>query len=181
MANRPSERSVQVTIALIGAIGVIAAALIGNWDKVFRGRGDPAAVASGPAPASGTATDVAAVNRMSAAQGNAYNAAADALEGVSRQIQAASVASIAGRWHDSDGYTYLVEQEGSNFHYGITQQGLPIGTGQGRIEGKILNYRYSGKTGAGSCQGELAPGENAITGRCTDADTGSSWSFQVNR
>jgi hypothetical protein len=178
MADQPREISPQIIVALIGVTGVITAALLGNWDKLFPRPSAPAVAVSQPVAAGGAATGVAAASTTQP-QAEASDTAAPA--DVAPQAGDASVPSIAGRWSSSDGYTYKIEQTGSNFHYAITKQGVPSGTGQGRIDGRTLAYTYSGSGGAGRCQGELASGDRTISGRCTDGEDGSSWPFQVDR
>ena len=49
-AKRDSSISVQIIVAVIGLVGVIATAVIGNWDKIFppQGKTEPAVVKERP-------------------------------------------------------------------------------------------------------------------------------------
>jgi hypothetical protein len=181
MAKQRRELSPQIIVAVIGLTGVISAALIGNWDKLFSHKAQPTPVPSAPAASSDAKTEAVVVNRMGAATEHAYGAAADALEDVGRQIDAASGPTLVGAWHDSEGYRYLFDQQGRQFQYRMMQGGNQLSTGRGRIEGRTLRYAYSGEGGNGSCQGELAAGDAMISGRCSDAETGKSWHFQLDR
>jgi hypothetical protein len=181
MAKQRREVNSQIVVAVIGLTGVISAALISNWDKLFSHKSQPAPVPTAPAAAGDAKTEAAVVNRMGAATEHANGAAADALEDVGRQIDAASGPKLAGAWHDSDGYRYLFDQQGRQFQYKMMQGGNQLSTGRGRIEGRTLRYAYSGDGGNGSCQGELAAGDAMISGRCSDAETGKSWPFQIHR
>ena len=95
MARGADGGRTQIIIATIGFAGVIAAALIANWDKIFPKTAPPEAAvaanqaepAAGPAPG---AVPVDSVERMSAAQAKAMNANADAMEDIARKIEAAN-------------------------------------------------------------------------------------------
>lgn len=176
MARQSREGSVQIIVAVIGVAGVMAAALFGNWDKIFSerragGSGNGTVSSAGPA---GEA-------RQSIPAGSAESepSSPGAGDGVSRE--GAATPSIAGSWYDGEGFTYQFQQQGGTFHYAMVQHGARIGTGRGRIEGTKLTYTYSGGGDEGSCQAELATGSRVISGRCTDVDTGASWSFQIHR
>jgi len=173
--------AVQVIVALIGLSGVIAAALISNWDKLFPHPTSPAPAASQSRLPTSPVSDEAAVRRLGAANEKAYDSAAEVIEGIGAQIEAASDPSIAGSWHDTEGYTYLIQQDGRQFQYRMLKGNLEVGAGGGRLNGRSLDYSYSGGTGIGRCRAELAQGDRIISGACTDAETGARWAFQVNR
>jgi hypothetical protein len=93
MARGTDGGRTQIIIAAIGLIGVIAAALIANWDKISR-RDPPAAapVVAGQAPPAAVpgAVPVDAAERQAQAQAAVMNANADALQGIADKIGAAS-------------------------------------------------------------------------------------------
>ena len=181
MAKQAGGGNSQIIIALIGVAGVISAALISNWDKLFSHRAQSAPAVSTPVASTDPNADAAAANQLNAATGHAYGAAANALDEVGRKIDAASGPNVAGAWHDSDGYRYLFDQQGRQFQYRVMQGANQLSTGRGRIEGRTLRYAYSGDGGNGSCEGDLAAGDAMISGRCNDAETGKSWPFQIDR
>src|SRR5687767_7052010 len=93
MARGTDSGRTQIIIAAIGLTGVIAAAMIANWDKIFPGDPPPAApVVAGqaqPAAVPG-AVPVDAAERHARAQAAAMNANADAMEDIAAKIGAAS-------------------------------------------------------------------------------------------
>lgn len=93
MARGNDGGRTQIIIAAIGLIGVIAAAFIANWDKIFPRDAAPAApVAAGqvqPAAVPG-AVPVEEAERQAKAQAAVMNANADAMEDIAARIGAAS-------------------------------------------------------------------------------------------
>ena len=176
MARQSGQGSVQIIVALIGVAGVMAAALFGNWDKIFQERKAGAAESNRAGPA----TDARPVGSVNSGNSDTSQNDSPATENKVAP-EGAAIPSIAGPWYDSDGFTYLFQQQGGAFHYAMMQHGNQTGTGRGRIEGRKLVYGYSGGGDEGSCQAEIAAENRVISGRCTDVDTGASWSFQIHR
>ena len=160
MADRDSGSggSTQIIVATIGVVGVIAAALFGNWDKIFRPPPSPSAPAVVDAPAGPVPQPVKAADPV------AYTAA---------------VADVSGSWHDDDGYSYVIDQNGERFSYNQFKDGAAVGTGMGQIDGRRLAYSFSSGADRGACRAELEPGNASIAGIC--AIGSNSWPFRVVR
>ncbi|MDR0779268.1 MAG: hypothetical protein LBF16_01030 [Pseudomonadales bacterium] len=86
---------------------------------------------------------------------------------------------LTGTWHDDEGYTYLIQQNGTQFQYRMMQGGNEQGSGSGNIDAQGLHYSYD--AGAGSCDAILSNDNTTITGTCKDAATGESWPFQLQK
>ena len=160
MADRESGSggTTQIIVATIGVVGVIGAALFANWDKIFRPQ------PSTPASAVVASPTDAVPQPVKAADPAAYTAA---------------VADVAGAWHDDDGYSYVIAQDGERFSYNQFKDGAAVGTGAGQIDGRRLTYSFSSGADRGSCRGELEPGDASIAGICTMG--ANSWPFRVLR
>lgn len=195
--------STQVTVALIGVVGVLGAALVGNWDK-FAGHAAAAITATprmaeaGPATApvpalspssspSATASagpvavaaTTASVEAMGVAQARAFDAGRAALDQVASKIEAASAPELTGLWRDTDGYAYRVAQQGDRFAYIQYQNNVAVGAGGGTLAGHTLDYRFSGPAGSGLCRAMVAPAGDSIAGQCSAG--GTPWNFEVTR
>lgn len=161
MADRESGSggSTQIIVATIGVVGVIGAALFANWDKIFRH------------PPS---TPAAAVVASQVDPGPQAAKAADPVASYT-----AAVADVSGAWHDDDGYSYVIAQDGERFSYNQFKDGTAVGTGAGQIDGRRLTYGFLSGADRGTCRGELEPGDASIAGICTMG--ANSWPFRVLR
>ena len=169
MADKTSGSggTTQIIVAIIGVIGVVSAALFGNWDKIFGGRATaPGTAASAITPASATQTSAAPDAPLSSSQP------------VTSPAESAAV-DISGAWHDTDGYSYVVAQQGRSFTYRQIIGGNDVGSGTGSIDGRRLAYRFASGSDRGTCAAEVEAGDRAFSGICRiGAD---SWPFSVTR
>ena len=150
-----SNYRVAIVVAVIGVIGTLGAAFIGNWDKIFA-----------PSPKSSPKIDSAQTTR------------------VEPRPPAEAIPNIGGVWRDSN-YPIngtRITQDGNMFHF--TRWGvLPNGTtfessGSGTIAGQRLtsnyNARYkSGATSEGGCSGTVALNGMHMELNCTDSLLGT--------
>lgn len=144
-----SAGTTQIVVAIIGVTGVITAALFGNWDKIFKA---PAA----PPP-------VVAKDRGAPAGTPATAPEID----------------LNGRWHDGDGFTYDLDQQGDRFSYRQLSNGVQQGSGQGQLNGSVLRYSYLSAGGAGACEARADPTGMTIAGTCSSG--GATWGFTIVR
>jgi hypothetical protein len=94
----------------------------------------------------------------------------------------AAVQDITGTWRDEDGgFTYRVVADGSHFRYEALSQGVHAGSGEGVMDGRLLQYAYvDDRTGdRGSCTATLSTDGAAIDGRCGDG--AKTWGFRATR
>jgi hypothetical protein len=179
MADNSSRT--QIILALIAVSGVLATAVASNWDKIFPPRSAPvpAAVAkSEPAPAAAAPNQAApsqpfAPQRATNPPDNTANAPARAGEGEPPRI--------AGDWRDEDA-TVRFSQTDAVYRYTYTKNGIQLSSGAGRFTGRKFKHSYSQSNGsAGECQGTADYLGRIMTGTCTDAEDGTSWSFTLQR
>lgn len=94
MARGTDNSRTQILIAIIGLAGVILAAVIANWDKIFPGAAPPEAAATAnqaaPAGAAPGILPVGGVERQAAAQERTLNASTEALDDIAAKIEAAN-------------------------------------------------------------------------------------------
>jgi len=101
-------------------------------------------------------------------------------EPLAQSTAAADGPSIAGAWHDSDGYAYTFHQDGDAFTYKVSLKGQPAGSGAGTIAGNRLSYRYTQPDGSqGTCEGEVSANGQTISGKCRDGT--ATWEFAIQR
>ncbi|WP_380876142.1 hypothetical protein [Sphingomonas sp. DBB INV C78] len=185
MAEDRGAHTTQIIVAVIGLVGAIAAALFGNWDKVIGRQG-------GTTPSeAATAAQVATVppptqsaEQLGKAQERALDASTAALDDIASQIDGANqarqeVTDVSGRWRDTDGYDYAVQQQGAEITYVQSKDGVVIGGGQGRIEGRKLRYTFVSEKERGNCEGDLLPDSRTIAGECSTGNY--SWAFRAKR
>jgi hypothetical protein len=92
----------------------------------------------------------------------------------------AGIPDIAGAWHDTDGYSYALHQDGDAFTYKVSLKGETAGRGAGTIAGSRLTYRYTQVDGGqGTCEGKVAASGRTISGRCRDGS--AEWQFVIER
>ena len=96
-------------------------------------------------------------------------------------VSASGTANIAGAWHDADGYSYAVVQNGNAFSYTFASGGAQIGRGTGTIAGTHMTYSFANDDGStrGTCEADVASDARAIKGRCSDGP--SAWTFIIER
>jgi hypothetical protein len=153
MAEAPRESNVQIIVALIGVTGVILTSLFANWDKLFPPSHAPTADTS----ATETEQNVANANT--------------------------EFPSLAGVWHDDDGFIYRFKQNGAEFSYQELKGNEVLSKGRGDVtEERSLAYDYTSSGGDGHCTG-LLQDNNRIVGECYDSATGEGgkWSFEIKR
>lgn len=152
----PSHR-VTITVAIIGLVGTLGAALFSNWDKIFtRAPQPPVEDHQLPKPPK------------------------DPIETPS----ADPTPNISGKWSDSDnpGNGTKVSQTDSTFAF--TRWGtLPNGvrfesSGTGSLVGSRLTSQYaatyeSGKISSGKCNGSVSPDATRIEQTCSDSWLGA--------
>ena len=167
-----------IIVTLITVAGGVGVALIGNWDKLFGSSAkQPVAVQSSLVPGAGADPGLA---RLHDSQGAAYKAAGDALDSVTRQIEAANTRQITGRWNDGEGNSFIFTQAGNDYHFDQYNGGAKVGDGDGRLTGRrfVHSFRHV-SAGRGTCEGELSPDAQVSAGRCISG--GQSWPFRVTR
>ena len=141
MANASDIGKTQIIVAMIGVSGVIAAALIANWDKIFHDRAPQAAVAK--------------QDPTSRPPGAATVAPADA----AAKIGNAGIADVSGIWRDQFGQEYSYAQSGADYTYRWFQNGGLAGSGSGRLAGREFTGRFELANGtAGTCSGKIDGG-----------------------
>jgi hypothetical protein len=87
---------------------------------------------------------------------------------------------LSGRWHDDDGYTYLITVSGNTIAMQQWMNGTAAGYGQGAISGRNLRYGFVTADGnQGTCTATAAPNNRRITGMC--ASGAATWPFTVER
>jgi hypothetical protein len=129
----------QIMVAFIGVTGVLGAALIANWEKIF-----------GPEP---PRTEI--VKGEKAPPGTVPPA-------VASKIGNAGIPDISGIWHDQLGQTYAYVQSGADYTYSWSRNGVPLGSGSGRLEGRKFTGRFQYANGAsGTCAGDIE-GDRAV-------------------
>lgn len=192
MAGKPASGGrTQILVALIGLTGVLSAALIANWDKVFADKAPAptvtqseqarAASSRGAVESGATAVNaqMSAVSRVADASTGVLDDIADQIESAADQGASAPAANITGAWRDTDGFAYLIEQQDAAFRYGQFANGVAVGGGEGHIQGRLLNYRFSGAGGQGTCSAQVAADGGSIAGTCRMG--AESWPFHVTR
>jgi hypothetical protein len=179
MADNSSRT--QIILALIAVSGVLATAVAPNWDKFFPPHSAPAPAAaakSEPALAAPAQTQAVpsppfAPQRAINPPDNTANAPASAGEGVPPKI--------AGDWHDDDG-TVRFSQTDAVYRFTYTKNGIQLSSGAGRFTGRKFKHSYSQSDGStGECKGMVDYLGRIMTGTCTDAEGGTSWSFTLQR
>ena len=150
----PNHR-VTIVVAVIGVIGTLGAAFIGNWDKIF-----PPGPTSNPQIASAQTAKI------------------------ELRSEAEVTTNIGGAWRDSN-YPIngtRITQDGNAFHFtrwGVLPNGTPFeSSGSGTIVGQRLtsnyNARYkSGVMSAGGCSGTVALNGKHMELNCTDSLLGT--------
>ena len=162
-----SGSTTQIIVAIIGVVGVISAALFANWDKIF-GRHEPT-------PSAITSTDI---SRSTPQNAGGAEVAVPAISPPPTSADTAIV-DISGRWQDTDGYTYIVAEQGHTFSYRQIKDGLQVGTGTGNVDGRFLTYRFVSGDDRGNCQAEIGSDDRAFAGDC--AIGAAHWPFRVTR
>ncbi len=167
-----------IIVALITVTGGLGAALIANWDKVFSNMPPP--VVDGRAASFPATSDVSGAQRLSDSQGAAFNAAAGALDGVTRQIEAAGMPGLAGNWIDGEGNRFEFSQDGRGYRFDQYQGGKKVGEGKGELKGRhfVHSFRHN-LFGTGLCEGDVSTDGQTSSGRCQSGD--DSWPFVVTR
>lgn len=162
-----STGTVQIVVALIGVVGVIATALFTNWDKI---------VGSRPPELPELAQPQAAppVNQAVAGPASGPEAAA----GASPSAGTAPAPNATGIWRDADGYSFDMTQTGTTIRFVQYHDDIPMGSGTGQISGAMLRYDYTVSGDRGHCIGQIA--QDTLSGKCTSED-GRSWPFTVTR
>jgi hypothetical protein len=186
MADNSSRT--QIILALIAVSGVVATAVAPNWDKIFPPRPAPVA-ASTPPPAPAAAKSESApidpapnqaVPSRPIAPQQATNPP-DKTANASAGAGEADPPKIAGDWLDEDG-TFRFSQTGAAYRYIYTKNGIQLSSGAGRFTGRTFKHSYSQSDGStGECQGTADYLGRIMTGTCTDAEVGASWSFTLQR
>lgn len=182
----------QITVALIGVAGVVSAATIANYDKLFGGNPEPVAPVVQPSPAPTATASPAAVppveqtQALADAQKDVLAGSTAALENIASQIEAANAPApasspdISGSWRDAEGYSYAVEQNGDRYAYRVFLNGAQLSAGEGQLAATgAMMHRYDGATGVGECIGQVASDGGSIAGVCGDGV--NSWPFQIMR
>ena len=178
--------TLQIILAVITVSGVIATALFANWDKVF-GRD---AIAAPPVHQQQAADAGTSAAPPPAQQGAATGKPAEtpaALSAVPAQepppVQVEGDRPDAtGSYHDTEGYTYEISQQGNAMAFRQFMNGALVGQGQGLIEGRAMRYGFIGSNGdSGQCVAQLSESGREISGRCQSAGNGVSWPFVVSR
>lgn len=161
---------VTVIVALIGLLGTLGAALLGNWDRVFP-RAAPAAAMPASGPGAGST------------EGDGSPVPAD--ERRTTPTPASTTVSIAGVWSDRlyPGITSRISQRGARFDF-VRGGPLPDGGGRfesegsGRIDGSRVESRYrtryaDGTASSGSCLGTVDLAGTRMDLFCDDTLLGS--------
>lgn len=187
MADNSSRT--QIILALIGVIGVLATAVAPNWDKFFPPRPKPVPTSTpAPAPAAAVNSEPApsapapnqAVSSPPVAPQQAPNPPGDTADAPASAGEG-DPPKIAGDWLDEDG-TVRFSQTGAAYRYTYTKNGIQLSSGAGRFTGRKFKHIYSQSNGSnGECQGTADYLGRIMTGTCTDAEDGSSWSFTLQR
>ena len=187
MADNSSRT--QIILAVIAVSGVIATAIAPNWDKIFPPRSAPvpastpppalaAAAKSDPAPTA-PVPDQTVPSQPFAAQ-PAINPSDKPANALARTGEG-DPPQIAGDWRDEDG-TVRFSQTGAAYRYTYTKNGVQLSSGAGRFTGRKFKHGYSQSDGStGECQGTADSLGRVMTGTCTDAEVGASWSFTLER
>lgn len=150
----------EITVALIGVSGVIAAALIANADKVFGPRTEASRPADGGS--SGAALPGPTPSGPAAAE-------------------AATVPDIAGWWIDADGYRFEFVQDGANYRFVQYLGERQVGSGFGSLSGRDFSHQFQAEqVGSGRCTGSVSADGETSSGRCR-AGEGNEWAFIVRR
>lgn len=146
-ANHP----IAIVVAVIGVLGTLGAALIGNWETLFP-------------PSSGPLSET----RFPEATG------------IGASPSAGRPPNIAGLWRDRDDprNRSQVIQEGDTFRFtrwGVLPNGVEFSSsGSGTINGRQLASRYdtryhSGTTSAGECWGMVSANGARLELTCRDS------------
>jgi hypothetical protein len=161
---------------------VVAMALVGLAVAVLRERGDAAATTgAGPvvaASAGATPSEVA----LSPAEPSTAPADGPAAGGAQAATTTdAGGGDLNGLWHSDDGFAYQVTVEGSRFGYIELFEGVPVGSGEGTIEGRRLRYNYINERtlDRGECNGLVSADRMAVDGTCGNGE--DSWGFRIER
>jgi hypothetical protein len=145
----------QIMVAVIGVTGVLGAALIANWEKIF-GPGPPRTEIKGDKAQPDTVPRTDAAENLSNAQGRAFDATTSALDDVTSKIENAAIPDVSGAWHDRLGQTYFYVQSGADYTYSWSRDGVTVGSGSGRLEGRKFTGPFRFVNGvSGTCAGEI--------------------------
>jgi hypothetical protein len=167
-----------IIVALIGVIGTLGAALIGNWDKIFA-PARPAPGESRPAP---DARPVA--QSESTASVEPTRPARPEPRAAAPPAPVPSSASIGGVWRDSDnpanGSQVVVEGNAFRFtRWGVLPNGVRFDAqGNGTLSGHRFSSTYraryqSGDTSTGACSGAVSADGARMDMSCRDSLLGS--------
>jgi len=159
--------TVQIVVALIGVVGVIATALFTNWDKIVGSRAPELPRLEQPQGA--PPVNQAALNP---------SASPEAAAGGPAQAGTAAAPTATGIWRDADGYSFDMTQTGTTIRFVQYHDDIPMGSGTGQISGAMLRYDYDVGGDRGHCTGQIAG--DTLSGKCTSED-GRSWPFTVTR
>lgn len=146
-----SSQRIAIVVAVIGVIGTLGAALIGNWDKIFA-----------PSPQSLRKVDSPQTTQTKP------------------RPPAEPIPNIGGFWRDSNypNISSQITQDGNSIHFrrwGVLSNGIRFeSSGSGTITGQrfACNYttRYqSGATSAGDCSGTMSPDGMHLELNCRDS------------
>lgn len=159
--QRSEDRIKLIAFAMmfLGAAGFVAAVMLAGGDA--QQTTASAETAKAPAPEQGSADSPVPTGSGATA--------------------ATGVVDIAGAWHDSDGYSYDVRQDGGTFSYTFARGGATIGRGAGTMTGSRLTYSFvnDDHSSEGTCDGEVTPDRRMIRGTCRDGP--DSWPFAIER
>ena len=182
MADQSNGGLTQIIVAVIGVVGVVAAALFANWDKIFPDdRTVPKEAGAVVEPRPAEARPPVVVNDVPAqsGKGDAVSPTKPSADPQTSTAPVAALPDLAGDWHDGDGYTYAVSQHGGAIDYIQRQNGANVGTGTGTLIGHTMHYTWEGGGNKGSCFATVADDVRSFAGTCTDGT--SRWPFRVDR
>lgn len=209
MQQQASERSrserLQIVLALISVGGALLVGTLSNWDKLFPGTATATATATTamassiaepggsfapPPPLTEAAALGAAQRRVLADSTAALNAVAEQIEtGVASHLGSDVRAEtgrtpparpdISGLWHGAPGTRFVFTQQGDDYTYVHYANGVQVGVGQGRLDGRNFRHDFAGQGVRGSCTGALSTDDQRARAECSSG--GIPWSFTVWR
>lgn len=154
MSSEMNGSKTQIILGALTLIGVLGAAVIANWDKLFQQNRPPTPIPTPmPSPTPPSPPPTAEIN-------------------------------ISGVWRDEWGLTSRITQQGNTFKYtasGVACRGSFQTSGSGTIKGNIVESGYQSTYSTGHCYGTVSSDGRQMTSTCADSACGQFQSSAVKQ
>jgi len=178
-----SSHRVTIVVAVIGVIGTLGAAIIGNWDKLFPPDVRPyesVVPASPPVPTPSVKSPVDTETKPPPVR----TEPSASINNWDKSVPPPPVLDIRGVWLDSNyrSNSSHITQEGDSFRFtrrGVLPNGVAFeSSGSGTMTGQRFTSNYnakyqSGDTSVGDCSGTVSPDGMRMELQCMDSLLGA--------